>query len=184
LSSASKKILNITGAFCETQHLAAHLAEEFNRRLKALPDYDEKTAPKITFLECSVLLLADPEWPGGERGVLVEKMLDTEKFGWNKWNNNAGAVDGRIAHVPIDIDYELARLVEQLHRLSTRRHCRRRFRRRELRDRRRHFDMIAEDHPVDKVTKPSDYLQAFTHFTYLFHESKGHGLRSSRCFQS
>jgi hypothetical protein len=41
---------------------------------------------------------------------LVEKMLDTDRFPWTKWNDNAGCVDGRKAHVTLDVDYELRQL--------------------------------------------------------------------------
>ena len=75
-------------AFCKTQSLASYLAYEFNQRLKALPWYSEKRTPRIIFLPCSVLVLDDPEWKG--RGVLVEKKLNVEKYGWRKYNDNAG----------------------------------------------------------------------------------------------
>ena len=41
-------------------------------------------------MSCSVLVVEDHSAPGGSRGVLVEKMLDTESFRWTKWNDNAG----------------------------------------------------------------------------------------------
>jgi len=75
--------------FLETQSLASHLAKEFNKRLKAIPSFDERYTPQVVFLDCSVLLLDDPTFPGGPRGVLVEKMLDTDLFPWTKWNDNA-----------------------------------------------------------------------------------------------
>ncbi|KAL3905644.1 MAG: hypothetical protein SGARI_004360, partial [Bacillariaceae sp.] len=65
-------------------------------------------------LTCSVLILDDPMWPGGHRGVLVEKQLDTARFPWRKWNNNGGGVEGQIRHRPMDVDFEL----EQLERES------------------------------------------------------------------
>jgi hypothetical protein len=37
-------------------------------------------------------------------------MLDTDRFPWTKWNDNAGCVDGRKAHVTLDVDYELRQL--------------------------------------------------------------------------
>jgi hypothetical protein len=155
-------------AFLETQNLAASLADDFNHRLLALPEYDERSSPQITFLNCSVLLLEDKKWPGGLRGVLVEKMLDTNRLGWCKWNDNAGAVDGRTAHVPIDVDYELAKIIGKMEDLcaiaegdsdgeS------------DSDDEDAHDD-IAHDHDDNVIrrttTTPSDYLQAFTHFTY------------------
>lgn len=97
-------------SFCVTQSLAAHLATEFNTRLQGLPNYSKIATPNVCFLKCSVLGLKDPQWPQGERGVLVEKQLDTERFEWRKWNNNAGAVDGKISHRPMDVEYELAKL--------------------------------------------------------------------------
>ena len=97
--------------FCETQDLADHLAQEFNHRLKGLPDYNKSTTPVIKFLRCSVLLLDDKNWPGRKRGVLVESMLDTDAHSWCKWNDNAGGINGRAAHVPIDIERELAKLM-------------------------------------------------------------------------
>lgn len=96
--------------FCKTQSLAAHLADEFNRRLQGLSSSDANRAPRVSFLACSVLVLVDPSWPNGERGMLVEKMLDRDRHGWQKWNDNNGAVDGKAAHVPLDLDFELAKL--------------------------------------------------------------------------
>lgn len=162
--------------FCATQSLAAYLANEFNSRLCGLPDYDEAMTPRIIFLPCSILVVEDPLWPLG-RGVLVEKELNVDKFGWSKWNNNAGAVDGRVAHVPIDVDYELGRV-------QTRTDC----------DTDALCAIVEEDSEEDSsdeeveeslydidapssltaefdedisIKKPSDYLQAFSHFTYL-----------------
>jgi Alpha-kinase family/von Willebrand factor type A domain len=167
-------------SFCKTQNLAAHLAEEFNKRVRTIPGFCPRSTPRIEFLECSILILEDFEWPGNERGVLVEKLLDTEKFPWRKWNNNAGAVDGIITHAPIDVDRELAKIEKG------------------------ELDMIEEGDSdeegdseeersdggvhrshgvVDKglwlepmqdsgeglaTAKPTDYVQAFTHFSYLF----------------
>jgi hypothetical protein len=55
------------------------------------------------------LLLEDHSWPiDGIRGVLVEQMLDTDRFCWTKWNDNNGSVhDQKRAHIPIDVDFEL-----------------------------------------------------------------------------
>lgn len=166
------------GSFCETQNLAAHLAREFNSRLQALPGYDKRLTPRVTFLPCSVLVLEDPDWPGGSRGILVEKMLDTSRHEWVKWNNNAGAVDGRIAHIPIDVDQEIKKLNDPTSMMD--------------------LDAIAEDDSDEESdsddeghgdvmhdeleskahstnpnsSKPSDYLQAFTHFTYRYTNRK------------
>lgn len=54
-----------------------------------------------------MLVVEDHSAPGGSRGVLVEKMLDTESFRWTKWNDNAGAVDGKRVHMPIDVDFQM-----------------------------------------------------------------------------
>lgn len=74
--------------FCETQDLAGYLAYEFNARLVGLPWYSKEETPNIAFLPCAILVLDDPDWP--ERGVLVEKKLNVEKYGWRKYNDNAG----------------------------------------------------------------------------------------------
>lgn len=74
--------------FCEAQDLASYLAGEFNKKLVGLPWYNVKTTPQVAFLPCSILTLDDPEWKG--RGVLVEKKLNVEKYGWQKYNDNAG----------------------------------------------------------------------------------------------
>lgn len=164
-------------SFLETQSLASHLAKEFNSRLQALPGYGKKSTPKISFLGCSVLVLDDPEWPGGERGVLVEKMLDTHIHEWCKWNNNAGAVDGRVAHIPIDVDRELEQLYAEQSVMDL--------------DAIEEADSAEESESDDdeslgsvedyaredetensSPTNPSDYLQAFTHFTYRYTNGK------------
>jgi hypothetical protein len=161
-------------SFCETQSLASYLAQEFNKRLRGLPSYHEATTPRITFLECSVFVLEDKECANGYRGVLVEKMLDVDRFKWCKWNDNGGGVDGRAFHAPIDLEYEYATLAK------------------------RNLDQIIEgdsdddeddesddldeigiqDGVQNEVVAPSDqslpfdYLQAFSHFTYLFTNKK------------
>ena len=66
--------------FAETQDLASYLASEFNQRIRGIPHYSPTCTPRLCFLSCSVLLLKDPSWPTGQRGVLVEKMLDTNRF--------------------------------------------------------------------------------------------------------
>jgi len=106
--------------FAETQGFASYLAYQFNKRLRSAPKYCPRTTPQLHLLSCSVLLLEDPSWPGGERGVLVEKMLDTERFSWTKWNDNNGEVHGRKrTHVPIDVDFELKELErEKRHNLG------------------------------------------------------------------
>lgn len=75
-------------SFCKAQDLSNYLAWEFNNRLRAMSSYSPTETPMIVFLPCSILVLDDPEWPG--RGVLVEKKLNNEKYGWKKYNDNAG----------------------------------------------------------------------------------------------
>jgi hypothetical protein len=156
--------------FCETQDLASHLADDFNRRLRALPDYDPISTPQITFLRCTVFLLADVSWPDGVRGVLVEKMLDTERFGWRKWNNNAGGVDGRVAHVPIDVKKELAKL-ESLGVIAEgdsdeESESEEGDSDEESESEEGESDEKYESEDAWKEVEASDFLQAFTHFTY------------------
>ena len=103
--------------FAETQDLASFLAIEFNKRLCGIPCYGPTITPRLCFLSCSVLLLDDPNWPiDGIRGMLVEKMLDTERFLWTKWNDNNGSVYGqKRVHNPIDVDFELKQLKKEEH---------------------------------------------------------------------
>ena len=77
-------------SFAETQDLANYLANQFNAHIRGIPGYDPLRTPVIRFVSCSVLVVEDHSAPGGSRGVLVEKMLDTESFRWTKWNDNAG----------------------------------------------------------------------------------------------
>jgi Alpha-kinase family len=93
--------------FCATQGLASYLATEFNRCLRLLPAYNRFKTPQISFLPCSLIVLQDHSVLGGTRSVLVEKMLDTKRFPWTKWNDNAGGVEGRPYHAPLDIKHEL-----------------------------------------------------------------------------
>ena len=174
--------------FCETQDLANHLAQEFNVRLRALPEYNRYTTPLITFLPCSVLLLRDNQWPNGERGVLVEKMLDTDKFQWKKWNDNAGSVNGVAA--PMDVDMELAKIQHGIGALSL--GAIGEEEEEEESDDEDSDDEEGDGHffqdsnragashyiePMNASTTrteddPSKYLQAFTHFTYLHTNKK------------
>ncbi|CAB9509723.1 myosin heavy chain kinase [Seminavis robusta] len=160
--------------FFETQNLASHLAKEFNKRLKALPNYDATRTPKIIFLDCSVLVLSDPSAPRGLRGILVEKKLDTDGYEWQKWNDNAGAVDGRVAHIPIDVDHEMAVLRGETSPLGA-------IAEGDSDEDSEDEDScdgledpfgpaVADGHQSD--VKPSDFLQAFTHFSYLFTNKK------------
>lgn len=161
-------------SFCETQHLAAHLAGHFNRRLRSLPGFDGTKTPVITFLECSILLLKDDEYPRGERGVLVEKKLDTDKFPWSKWNNNFGGVHGRASHAPFDEAYELKILQQDPFAVVEEEEdseC-------DSSDEESvesHFGNLnseMEHTKEDRSDDPSAYLQAFSHFTYLFTNRK------------
>jgi len=178
--------------FCEQQHLAAHLADEFNKRVRSLPIYLESKTPQVSFLKCSVLVLEDLSWPNGSRGVLVEKMLDTSRFQWMKWNDNAGGLDGGIRHLPIDVDYELANLCQskdkeiqtvleedseeesdsgddQMEQSNFSESVKpsiylQAFSQVESKGRDDQMEQSYHSEPV----KPSDYLQAFSHFTHLF----------------
>ncbi|KAL7563138.1 hypothetical protein ACA910_012319 [Epithemia clementina (nom. ined.)] len=164
-------------AFCETQDLAQHLAEEFNYRVKALPDYNKHTTPVISFLRCSVLVLEDREWKDGRRGVLVEKMLDTVKFQWRKWNDNDGGVNGAVA--PIDVDMEMAKINQDLGQLSLGAIAEGDSDDEEDEDSDGtdiEDDIWPSQVPIDTDSssqeEPSEYLQAFTHFTYLYTSKK------------
>eukprot|EP00522_Entomoneis_paludosa_P008047 CAMPEP_0172450238 /NCGR_PEP_ID=MMETSP1065-20121228/8670_1 /TAXON_ID=265537 /ORGANISM="Amphiprora paludosa, Strain CCMP125" /LENGTH=641 /DNA_ID=CAMNT_0013202017 /DNA_START=604 /DNA_END=2532 /DNA_ORIENTATION=- len=154
--------------FLETQSLSASLAEEFNKRILALEDMNIEPC-RIIFLPCSVLLVNDPSWKGGKRGVLVEKMLDSK--GWTKWNNNAGAVDGKIQHIPLNVEKELEKLKNKSVSFG--------LGMIEEGDSDDNSEASSDDEEEDEVgtsaaptTKPSDYLQAFSHFTYLYTNKK------------
>ena len=171
----------------QAQSLAAYLADEFNRRLRSLPGFSERSTPKMSFLECSILILNDPDTEGGFRRVIVEKKLDTARHTWTRWNDNSGWV--RVAPAPLlDVDRELATLMGAM----------------DLGTAGGYAEVDSEDNPGDDggwefiaeserdwsddselefTTKavpteptnmfhPSDYLQAFTHFThgYTNHE--------------
>jgi Alpha-kinase family len=159
--------------FLETQSLASHLAKEFNSCLKALPFYQETQTPRVEFLDCSVLLLEDFAFPGNWRGVLLEKMLETDRFRWTKWNDNAGTVGDRVAHIPIDVDYEMARINGSVPDLGV-------IEEGDYDDEESDAEGEAEDgeglsttrHHQNSEIEPSEYLQAFTHFTYLFTNKK------------
>jgi hypothetical protein len=161
--------------FMETQLLANHLAYQFNMKLRGLPHYQAGVTPQVSFLECSVLQLKDPEWHGGLRGVLVEQKLDTDRFRWTKWNDNDGMVNGVYKHMPLDVDFELkqlraedkaaalAEIAEDDEDESSD----------DDSDNESVFSNFKEDSdetggPAESDTDPSDYLQAFTHFTYRY----------------
>ena len=179
--------------FVETQDLANYLAKEFNRHLRGLSDYNPSTTPQVVFLNCSVLLLRDPDWPTGIRGVLVEKKLDTERFTWTKWNDNNGMVDGKRVHAPLDVEFELKQLEKDEEASKFLGAITEEDEEEEEEDSaddnttlsdadtnnlERHADKVDENHHESlpehgiKMIKPSDYLQAFTHFTYRYTNKK------------
>ncbi len=163
------ELISFHKSFCETQSLAAHLANQFNKKLCGLPHYCKEKTPLVTFLKCSVLVLADEAWPGGERGVLVEKQLDTNRFEWRKWNNNFGGVEGKTFHRPMDVDYELAQMELELNDVII--EC--------SEEEESDDDTVIEEHDVEGAKavceeeirpsdgrddfSPSDYLQAFSY---------------------
>jgi len=152
--------------FCETQDLASYLAYEFNNHLVGLPWYDSKKTPIIAFLPCSILVLDDPKWPG--RGVLVEKKLNVEKYGWRKYNDNAGGIDGKYYHGPLDVEREFQKLNE----IDTIIEEDSEDEEEESESEEEDVELVAlscgRDTEHNDEVKPSDYVQAFTHFTYLF----------------
>ena len=173
-------------SFCETQGLAAWLADEFNSRLKGLPSFDQQKTPKITFLPCSVLILEDHQWPGGYRPVLVEKKLDVARYGWYKWNDNNGYVNGIVFHPAIDVNLELDRIRlednsileeieegdsddEEESESDSESEESNAFGHEE----RETLEAFNYQPPKDISNhKPEDYLQAFSHFTYRFTDRK------------
>jgi hypothetical protein len=167
----------------QAQSLAAYLADEFNRRLRSLPGFSERSTPKISFLKCSILILNDPlNDPGAEgccrtRRVIVEKKLDTARNSWTKWNDNSGWV--RAAPVPLVVDRELATLMGAMDLGTAGNNAEV-----DPEDDGAGWEFIAESEadwsdeseleftaivvPTEPTNMfhPSDYLQAFTHFTY------------------
>jgi Mg-chelatase subunit ChlD len=168
-------------SFAETQSLANHLAEQFNSRMKGLQHYDAKKTPMITFLKCSILMLEDHQWPQGERPVLVEKMLDVSRYGWCKWNANDGYVHGGIfAHPAINVDLELENMrkaatgpLDDIKEVDT--ECESEESEDESGDETECEDTtpVAADKvkhgssASEIVHEPADFLQAFSHFSYL-----------------
>lgn len=171
-NSQCLKLFEVLG-FAETQDFANYLAIQFNQHLKCIPYYSAAGTPLLRFVGCSVLMIEDPDCFNSERYVLVEKMLDTERFRWTKWNDNNGMVDGMKKHIPIDVDFELRQLQkEQASNLVAI----------------AEGDECSEDDSISDVEtnsssqkggeaveyetiqdiNPSEYLQAFTHFTYRF----------------
>jgi Alpha-kinase family/von Willebrand factor type A domain len=169
--------------FCETQSLASFLADEFNMRVRAMPTYNAFLTPIISFLPCSVLELEDHTVSNGIKDVLVEKMLDTSKFRWRKWNDNGGGVDERACHSSLDLEYEFKSLAlttepavieegseddesdEDSKELG-------------LEEGNGHIDNAAPSVGLEEGNvhidnaAPSAYLQAFSHFTYVFTNKK------------
>ena len=89
--------------FCATQHTASHLAMEFNAAVSKLANFDLACTPRIEFLECSVYTV-DSENKLGQnekQAFLVGKMLDKEKY--QKWNDNAGGVDGNVLRRGVEL---------------------------------------------------------------------------------
>jgi len=167
--------------FAETQDLANYLATEFNQRLRGIPGFDPITTPRLTFLSCSVLLLRDPNWATELRGVLVEKMLDTERFPWTKWNDNDGIVNGiRRKHASLDLDYELKELqnekaVQDLGAILEEGDSDTDDDEEEEEEEEEEEDdrtSSARFDNADSSVNASDYLQAFTHFTYRYTNRK------------
>lgn len=148
--------------FFESQTLAGTLAEEFNKRVNALASFEHR---KIHFLECSVLILRDDAWPGGKRGVLVEKRLSLD--GWTKWTDNAGGADGVKFHAPINVDLELDEIQRGISGLVP-----------EEDEEEEDSEYSGEESQEDKNEeregdalrdfKASAFLQAFSHFSYRY----------------
>lgn len=155
--------------FCKSQDLAGCLAGEFNMRTAALPWYHKDKTPNIFFLPCSILILDDPQWPG--RGVLVEKKLNTEKYGWRKYNDNSGGVNGKYYHPPLDLEREFAkiRLTEQISMGNIIEEGSEDSSDNE--DQSDDESIISTSESTSNSSDeldPTYYIQAFTHFTYLF----------------
>lgn len=123
----------------------------------------------------------------------MEKKLNTDRFGWDKWNDNAGGIDGKAAHVPIDIEHELAQInnAATIHNFgkglpeggeqpaleAIAEGCS------DEEDDESSLENDQEEDDIDgqealpkysnrKDVKLSDYLQAFTHFMYRFTNKK------------
>ena len=147
--------------------------------------------PRLEFLSCLVLVVHDPSWPHGDgtRGVLVEKMLDTSRFPWQKWNDNAGMIDGKPQVVPIDVDFELRQMAKEHENAETAAISG--FAKLDLGAITEEGDDEEEEEESDDEAslddleeapqvevgeslgpQPSDYLQAFTHFTYRYTQKR------------
>jgi len=88
--AADNHLLKFHRVFCETQSRASRFAEIFNSKLLSIPAL-AGTAPRVSFLECSVYIVKSQN--EGRKAVLVEKQLDPVKY--KKWNGNNGFVDGQ-----------------------------------------------------------------------------------------
>ena len=155
--------------FSETQDFANYLANEFNKHIKSIPTYSHVETPCIRFISCSVLVLVDAQKPNGYRAVLVEKMLNTRRFKWTKWNDNNGMVDGERKHMPIDVDFELKQLqLQQTQDLGAIVEGDEDSEEESISDVESAQNDPDSQHDVTSDFNPSDYLQAFTHFTYRF----------------
>ena len=75
---------NFVKKFCERQHKALLIAEEFNVKLGSIKRLDPDT-PRVTFLECSVYYVNNEKV--GESALLVERKLNGK---FVKWNGNNG----------------------------------------------------------------------------------------------
>jgi hypothetical protein len=117
-------------------------------------------------------MLEDRTSPGGYRAVLIEKMLNTERFKWTKWNDNNGMVDGERKHMPIDVDFELRQLrKEQAANLGAIAEDDEDSKDDSISDVESNMSQMDVEHEESILANeinPSDYLQAFTHFTYRF----------------
>ena len=110
------------------------------------------------------------------RAVLVEKKLDTDRLKWTKWNDNNGTVDGMIKHLPIDVDFELRQLNQQqqpqVNDLGAIAECDENSDDESVSDVEESQDNVKDDYDngseMTNGINPSEYLQAFTHFTYRF----------------
>ena len=126
-----------------------------------------------------MLFLEDHQWPGGERPVLVEKKLDVDRYGWYKWNDNNGYVNGIAFHPAIDVDLELNRIhLEDNGLLEEIEECDSEAEEESESDEESdesdynpHTDIPFFD-SYETQYKPEEYLQAFTHFTYRFTNRK------------
>lgn len=76
--------------FMKCQILAEKCAGCFHRQLSRHPAIDSSVFPKIEFLECWVYMIQPDQ--GERQAYLVEKMLDVQKYRFQKWNDNKGGV--------------------------------------------------------------------------------------------